>query len=164
MNYMDYITPMTDKINLFLGVFVAFLGYIFGKNWILFIGFLGLNIFDFISRWIAAYLTHTESSEKGLKGIVKKVGYWLLIALSFGLGLLFVYMGNSIGVNLSFATSIGWFVLATLSINEVRSILENLVDAGYHIPKILISGLEVASKAIDGKNPFEDEEKDSNSQ
>ena len=37
---------------------------------------------------------------------------------------------------------LGWFALASLIINEIRSILENFVEAGYNVPGILISGLE----------------------
>ena len=33
-------------------------------------------------------------------------------------------------------------------INEIRSIVENLVKAGYDVPKVLIKGLEVADKVV----------------
>ena len=40
------------------------------------------------------------------------------------------------------------FVLASLLVNEIRSICENFVEAGYHVPVILIKGLEVADKIV----------------
>ena len=40
-------------------------------------------------------------------------------------------------------------VLISLIINEYRSILENLVEAGFDVPQILVKGLEVASQNIE---------------
>lgn len=45
-------------------------------------------------------------------------------------------------------TLLGFFVLASLLVNEIRPICENLVEMGVDVPKILIRGLEVADKAI----------------
>lgn len=148
---MKEIEPLTDKINLIMGMITALLAYLFGDNWLLFVFFLLLNCFDFITRWMAARFTGTETSKAGWIGVLKKLGYWIMIALGFSMSVIFIQIGNSIGVDLGMTTFIGWFVLATLIINEFRSILENLVEAGYKVPYILTKGLEVANKAIDGK-------------
>lgn len=42
----------------------------------------------------------------------------------------------------------GWFTLASLLVNEIRSILENLVECGYSVPDFLIRGLAVTEKLI----------------
>lgn len=154
-------TPLTDKINLIIGAITALLSYIFGAHWILFLSFLLLNFGDYLTRWMAARLTGTENSKAGWIGILKKLGYWIMIALGFGMSVIFIEIGSAIGVNLEISTLIGWFVLATLTINEIRSILENLVEAGYKLPNALIKGLEVANKAIDGQIKIGEEE-DSN--
>lgn len=143
------ITPLGNKINLIIGGITSILSYIFGEHWILFLFFLLLNFSDFLTRWIAARLTKTENSKAGCIGILKKIGYWIMIGLGFGMSIIFIEIGTVIGVNLEITTLIGWFVLATLIVNEIRSILENLVEAGYNVPKILIKGLEVANKTID---------------
>lgn len=150
-------TPLTNKINLFFGAITALLSYVFGDHWILFVAFLALNFVDYITRWMAARLTGTENSKAGWLGILKKLGYWIMIALGFGMSVIFIEIGEAIGVNLRVTTFIGWFVLATLTINEIRSILENLVDGGYKVPNILIKGLEVANKALDGTIKIGDE-------
>lgn len=138
------------KINLIGGGIVAVLSYIFGAYWFLFIGYLALNMADFITRWIAARMTKTEKSSKAAEGIFKKVAYWILIALSFGMSSIFVEIGNSIHVDLSITKFLGLFVLCALIINEIRSVLENLSEVpGLKIPKILIKGLEVANKAVE---------------
>lgn len=149
--------PLTDKINLIMGAVTVLLSYIFGEHWVLFVFFLLLNMGDYLTRWMAARLTGTENSKAGWIGILKKLGYWIMIALGFGMSIIFIEIGRTIGVNLEVTTFIGWFVLATLIINEIRSILENLVEAGYDVPVVLIKGLEVANKAIDGKIKISDD-------
>lgn len=146
------ISLLTNKINLIIGTVVALLSYLLGEHWILFVAFLILNCFDFLTRWMVARLTGTENSKAGWIGILKKLGYWIMIGLGFGMSVVFIEIGGVIGVDLEVTTFIGWFVLATLIINEIRSILENLVEVyGDKIPKVLIKGLEVANKAVDGK-------------
>lgn len=149
--YIMDITPLTNKINLIIGAVAALLSYIFGEHWILFAFFLLLNVGDYVTRWIAARLTGTENSKAGWIGILKKLGYWIMVALGFGMSIIFIEIGLVIGLDLGVTTLIGWFVLATLIINEIRSILENLVEAyGDKVPNVLVKGLEVANKAIDG--------------
>lgn len=55
----------------------------------------------------------------------------------------------SIHIDLAILTFLGWYVLISLIINEYRSILENLVEAGFDVPQILVKGLEVASQNIE---------------
>ena len=142
---------LTNKINVFLGAITAFLAYVFGEHWGLFAFFLLLNCLDYFTRWRTARLTGTENSKAGWTGILKKLGYWVMIALGFSVSVVFIKLGDVIGINLGITTLLGWYVLATLCINEIRSILENLVEAGDDVPAILIKGLEIVNKAIDGK-------------
>lgn len=160
---MEYMKPFTDKVNLVLGVITSVLAYIFGEHWWIFFAYALLNIADFVTRWIAARLTKTESSNKTWPGILKKLGYWIMIALSFGMSAIFIEIGDIIGMDLGITTIFGWFVLLALIVNEFRSILENLVDAGFHIPKVLISGLETANKMIaETTDDNEETEKENN--
>lgn len=145
----DFINTFTDKYNAIVGAVVAILSYVFGKHWYLFAGYLLLNIVDWVTGWMKSRLAGKENSQKGLTGIIKKVGYWIMILVSFLMGALFIKMGELIGIDLQVTTLLGWFVLASLIINEIRSILENFVEAGYNPPTILTKGLSVASKLID---------------
>lgn len=148
---MNTIEPLTNKINLIVGAITALLSYLLGQHWMLFVFFLALNIGDFLTRWIAARITGTENSKAGWIGVLKKIGYWVMIALGFGMSVIFIEIGAVIGVDLHVTAYLGWFVLATLTINEIRSILENLVDAyGDKVPAILVKGLQIANKSIDG--------------
>ncbi len=138
-----------NKINSLWGLTITLFSSLFGQFWYLFAAFMILNIVDYITGIIKAKIYHAENSNKGLKGIIKKVGYWIVIALAFFIALSFENMGATIGLNLSFTRFLGWFTLATFIINEIRSILENLVILGVDIPPFLTYGLEVASRAIE---------------
>ena len=136
------------KINVLWGGAVALMCQLFGKHWYLFVAFMALNITDYITGIIKARYTKTENSSAGLKGIVKKVGCWLVIAIAFFVGVSFDELGKLLEVDLGFTSFVGWFTLATFIINEIRSNLENLVQIGVAVPKWLIKGFEVASKKI----------------
>ena len=137
-----------DTYNAIVGSIVAVLSYIFGEHWILFALFMAFNLADWITGWMKSRIAHKENSKTGWKGVLKKLGYWIMIAVAFGASAVFVEIGKTIGVDLGITTLLGWFVLASLLVNEIRSICQNFVEAGYNVPQILIRGLEVADKAI----------------
>lgn len=58
-----------------------------------------------------------------------------------------------LGLQLDWLLLLGWWVLASLIVNEARSILENLVEMGYDVPDFLVKGLAVTQKLIEAKNP-----------
>ena len=71
-----------------------------------------------------------------------------MIVVAFTFSAFLVEIGEMLGVDFHVTTLLGWFVLASLCINEVRSIIENLVQCGYNVPSVLTKGLEVADKLI----------------
>ena len=68
--------------------------------------------------------------------------------MAFGASAIFIEIGKVIGIDLGITTLLGWFVLASLLVNEIRSIIENFVEAGYKVPAVLTKGLQVAEKMI----------------
>lgn len=75
------------------------------------------------------------------------------MALGFGLDIVLEQIGGVLGINLSIMQCIGLFILTNCIINEIRSILENIVqmDKDDLIPNWLIRGLEVAKNKFDEK-------------
>lgn len=141
-----------DGYNAITGAIVAILSFVLGEHWILFAAFLLLNVADWITGWMKSRMTKKENSVKGWKGVLKKLGYWIMIAVAFGAAAIFIEIGAVIGVDLGITTLLGWFVLASLLVNEIRSIVENFVEAGFNVPIVLVKGLEVADKAINKEN------------
>lgn len=152
MKKMKYAEAIIDGYNAITGAVVAVLSYILGEHWLLFVAFLALNVADWLTGWMKSRMAGKENSVAGWKGVLKKLGYWLMIMVAFGAGAVFIEIGRSIGVDLGVTTLLGWFVLASLIINEIRSVLENFVEAGYNVPGILISGLKVADKIVNSEN------------
>ena len=156
---MNSAEPFIDGYNVIVGTVVAVLSYILGEHWILFVAFLLLNIADWITGWMKSRIAGRENSTAGWKGVLKKLGYWLMIMVAFGASAVFIEIGNTIGIDLGITTLLGWFVLASLLINEIRSIVENFVEAGFNVPRILITGLEVADKIVNKEDADETEDK-----
>ena len=142
------VEDITNTYNAVLGAVIALLTTVLGEHWYLFALFLVLNIIDWVTGWMKARLAKKENSNNGWTGVLKKIGYWLMIMVAFVAAAGFIEIGKVIGIDLGITTLLGWFVLASLIVNEIRSILENFVEAGYTVPKVLIKGLEVADKVI----------------
>ncbi len=147
-----------DKVNAIYGLIATVMAAIFGQYWFLFAGFLLMNIIDYGTGLAKAKRLKKESSSAGAWGVFKKVSYWIVIGLSFFVAHCFVYMGDIIGVNLTFVTLFGWFTLASYLINEIRSILENLVEMGVNVPAFLVSGLDITQKLLDAKTKIDNEQ------
>ena len=141
MNYMD-------TYNAIVGGIVAVLSFVFGEHWILFAIFLLFNVADWLTGWMKSRMAGKENSMKGWQGVLKKLGYWLMILVAFAASAVFIEIGNTLGMDLGITTLLGYFVLASLLVNELRSILENFVEAGYNVPIVLVKGLEVADKVV----------------
>lgn len=148
MKKMNYANAIIDWYNAIVGTVIAVLSYVLGEHWILFVAFLLLNVADWLTGWMKSRINKKENSVAGWKGVLKKLGYWLMVAVAFGASAVFIEIGRTIGINLGVTTLLGWFVLASLLINEIRSIIENFVEAGFNVPKILTKGLEVADKIV----------------
>ena len=140
----EEISKIFNKITASISFVCATLTSTFGIEWVLFLGYLILNIIDYITGTIKARTNKSESSSKGLNGI---------IGVSFLVSFLLVQLGNKININLEFIMLFGWFTLACLIVNETRSIIENFVEIGINVPSFLKKGLEVYENIL--KNAIE---------
>ena len=144
-----------DTYNAMVGAAVAVLSYILGEHWFLFVLFLLLNAIDWGTGWMKSRINNVENSKAGLKGGLKKLGFWLMIMVSFGASAAFVEVGKIINLDLGVTTLLGWFVLASLLVNEARSICENLVEMGVNVPTILVKGLQAANRVVNQEDDNE---------
>lgn len=148
---------ITDSYNAFVGAVIAILTMMLGEHWYIFAAFLLLNVIDWITGWMKSRINGVENSMAGWKGVLKKIGYWLMIAVAFAIAAALIEVGKVIGIDLGVTTLLGWFVLASLIVNEARSIVENFVEAGYDVPRILTAGLQVADEKLNGADKEEEE-------
>ena len=148
-----------DRYNTVVGAAVTIMTAVFGIYWYVFAGYLLCNVLDWMTGWYKSRRLGKESSRAGLNGILKKMGYWVIILVAFLIPSLFIHLGQDVlGLNLKFLTLLGWFTLASLLVNEIRSILENLVECGYNVPDFLIKGLAVTEKLIHAGVEISDEQ------
>jgi len=145
----DNLGKMLEKTNIVGGGIATLLMRSLGPMWFLFMGLLVANVIDWVSGWIAAKKEKKESSKVGAWGVVKKVGYWVVILVAFYISYAFVQMGDLLGLNLAFLQYLGWFVLANYLVNECRSILENVFRLGVDVPDFMVKGLKITSELID---------------
>lgn len=154
---MKTMATITDSYNAFVGAVIAILTMVLGEHWYIFAAFLLLNVIDWITGWMKSRINGVENSMAGWKGVLKKLGYWLMIAVAFAIAAALIEVGKVIDIDLGVTTLLGWFVLASLIVNEARSIVENFVEAGYDVPKILTTGLQVADEKLNGADKEEEE-------
>lgn len=149
----DFLGVFTDEYNMIAGAIVAGGTFLLGPHWWIFALFLMFNVIDWITGWMKSRLAGVENSQAGLKGVIKKFGYWLMIVVSFAMSTTLIGIGDVIGIDLHVTSLLGWFVLASLTVNELRSILENFVEAGYDLPEALVKGLSVAQETLEDDDP-----------
>lgn len=137
--------------NFFVGSALAFAMDILNNYGIVLSSLLLLNSIDWITGTCKARLSKTESSMDGLKGILKKLGYWIIILVAFIIGYDLTIIGIELGFEFDLAIYLGWLTVGMLVINEARSILENLTELGIAVPIILIKGLAVYQNSLEDK-------------
>ena len=152
------IAKVTSTYNLVVGALITALTAVFGVYWYIFLGYFASNILDWLTGWAKARKYKRESSAVGFQGVVKKTGYWVIITVAFMIPHILVPLLNdvmtdflpNVNVDFSFLFMIGWYTLCVLFINELRSILENMVEMEYYVPEALIKGLAITQKMVNG--------------
>ncbi len=147
----EEILKVFNRVSASISIIYTTFTTILGGEWLLFFGYLILNVLDYITGTIKSRINKTESSSKGLIGIAKKICYWILIFISFLISFLLVQIGAKINIDLKFIMFFGWFTLACLIINETRSIIENFVEIGIKVPDFLLKGLNTYYDLINKK-------------
>ena len=93
---------------------------------------IAVMIIDYMSGMLKAWGNDELSSRVGLRGIVKKLSYLMLVCVA-GVVDWLIYSGlRQVGITLNFGFCFGLIVTIWLIINELISILENL--EALHVP------------------------------
>ena len=96
------------------------------------------------AAWFHQHMTEiaesagTLCSRTGIRGILKKVGYLVIVAVAMGADYLLRYGLDQVGVHINIEFLIAAIVIVWLIINELISILENVAAIGAPVPEFLL--------------------------
>lgn len=120
---------------------------------------VGCNLVDYITGLLAApYRTETVSSYKGIRGIIKKVCMWLLVLIGAWVDILINYAVECAGVAITMPFIVATIVAVWLVVNEIISILENMIDIGVKMPPFLLPAVKYIKKQVEDKATVTDKE------
>ena len=119
-----------------------------------------LMILDYITGLSASLYEGAGSSKKGLKGIIKKVMYLVVIVLALLIDWLILYIGSQFGIVLPFKAFFGILVMLWYVVNEMISILENAIRLEAKLPSFLKPFLDKLKEMLDQKGNEEIEKLD----
>lgn len=113
---------------------------------------VGCNLIDYFTGLCAAkYRSEGISSYKGIRGIIKKVCMWLLIVVGAVVDALLNYGAEYIGLGITIPFIIATVVAVWLVVNEIISILENMLDIGVSMPPFLMPVVKHIKKQMEEK-------------
>lgn len=111
---------------------------------------VGCNLIDYITGLIASkYRDEQVSSYKGIRGIVKKVCMWLLVVVGAVVDELIRYATQTMGLSFRIPFIVATLVAVWIVVNEIISILENLVDIGIDLPPFLMPIVKRIKKEVE---------------
>lgn len=108
-------------------------------------------LLDYVTGMSKAWVKGELSSRVGLKGILKKLSYFVIVGVAGAMDWLITYGLTSVGIEWRLPFLLASIVICWLIINELISILENVAAIGGPVPEFL--------KALLGKLKTATEEK-----
>ena len=129
-----------DRIKIAITMITSVLSSFLGVLYIPVLLMVSCNVIDYITGLAAAKYRKDGgiSSYKSIRGIVKKVTMWLLVAVGVIIDSLISYSANTIGLNIPFKFLVACVVAIWIVCNELISILENMIDIAKLPPKIIL--------------------------
>lgn len=120
---------------------------------------VGCNVIDYVTGLLAAkYRTEDINSYKSIRGIIKKVCMWLLVVVGAWLDILINYAIHTAGIALTIPFVVSTVVAVWLVVNEMISILENMLDIGVDMPPVLMPVVRYIKKQVEHTAKIEESE------
>lgn len=113
-------------------------------------------VLDYATGMVKAWQAKELSSKVGVDGIVKKVGYMVLVVVAMGVDYLIFSGLTAAGIVVPCNLWFGMLVSIWLIINEMISILENLGKIGVPVPRFLITIIEKLKISTEKKTESEE--------
>lgn len=118
---------------------------------------IAVMLIDYGTGMAEAYINKTLNSRIGVKGILKKLGYVVLVCVGGVVDYLICTGLASAGIDYS-SYCFGLIVAVWLIINELISILENLSELGTPIPKFLVNIVRRLKNTVENKTDTDTKE------
>lgn len=124
---------------------------------------LACNIMDYITGLCASRPRNDGgiSSYKSIKGIAKKIFQYMLIALGVIMDVLINYAMECANIEITIPFVVGTVVAVWLVVNEIISILENMIDIGVAMPPFLLPLVKYIRQQTENKAVILDQGEDS---
>lgn len=117
-------------------------------------------IVDYMSGMLKAWGNDELSSKVGLKGIIKKLCYLMLVCVAGVVDWLLWSGLRQVGITLDFGFCFGLIVVIWLIINELISILENLEALKVPMPSFLRSLVGHLKQTVEAKTKTKEDNND----
>ena len=143
---------MKENILLIKSIIVSIGGYMCTKLGIVaqLIGILMISsIIDYVSGMLASAITGKLSSKIGIRGILKKLSYFIVVAVALIVDWLFLNFTQQLGFNQQLPMMVSSMVCVWLILNELVSVLENIQRSGVPIPTFLTLIIDAVIKKVD---------------
>ena len=108
-------------------------------------------VVDYGTGMAKAWSAGELCSRTGIKGIIKKVGYLVIVLVAMGADYLLRYGMEQVGIHINVDFLIAAIVIAWLIINELISILENVAAIGAPVPAFLSKLLARLKNVVEKK-------------
>lgn len=108
-------------------------------------------VIDYMSGMLKAWGNDELSSKVGLKGIIKKLCYLMLVCVAGVVDWLIFSGLKQVGISLNFGFCFGLIVTIWLIINELISILENLEALHVPMPTFLVNIIKHLKQSVETK-------------
>lgn len=117
-------------------------------------------VVDYITGMVKAWNAGELCSRTGIRGIIKKVGYLVIVLVAMGADYLIRYGLKQVGVEIGLDFLVAAIVTVWLIINELISILENVAALGTPVPKFLVALIEKLKKASEERTAEKEESRE----
>ncbi len=123
---------------------------------------LAANLADYATAFMCCkYQGVKFTSDKSLKGIIKKIMMWLLVVVGIIVDMMLLYATENLHFQMPFKSIFACIVAIWLCCNELISILENISGAGIDLPPFLKPIIEAAKLKVE-KAASEDKKEQAN--
>lgn len=131
----DFILKAKAVFTAVMGTFASWLGILYIPVMML----IAANVVDYATGLMAAkYRNEQIKSYKSVRGIIKKVCMWLLVAVGAMTDWLLKFAAENAGITIKLHFVAASVVAVWLIANELISILENINDIGVALPPFLM--------------------------